>query len=85
VGIASLSLTAPIPPLALLGGKKWVAGLGYGGRKDVLAADIDALASSAAKMLIELYRIALRKLLYAADAEQLKVAKHGWSDRNQIL
>src|SRR4051812_47336445 len=76
-GIAGLSLAAPVPPLALLGREKWVAGLCYGGRENVLAADIDALAGGAAEFPIQLYRIALRKLLDAADAEQLKIAEHG--------
>src|SRR4051812_42477284 len=79
-GIADLSLAAPIPPLALLGREKRVAGLCYGGREDVLTADIDALAGGAAELLIQLRRVALRKLLYAADAEQLKIAEHGWPD-----
>jgi hypothetical protein len=80
VGIAGLSLTAPVPPLALLVGKKRVAGLGYGGRKDVLAADIDALTGGAAELLIQLGRIALSKLLYRANPQKLEITKHGWSD-----
>jgi hypothetical protein len=82
VGIAGLSLAAPIPPLTLLSRKKRVAGLCYGGRENVLAADIDALSGSAAELLIELGRIALRKLLYRANPEQFKIAKHGWSNRD---
>jgi hypothetical protein len=82
VGISGLSLTAPVPPLALLGWKKRVAGLGYGGREDVLAADIDALAGGAAELLIELYRIALRKLLYRANSQKLEITKHGWANGN---
>jgi hypothetical protein len=82
VGIASLSLAAPVPPLALLGRKKWVAGLRYGGRENVLAADIDTLAGGAAELLIEFYRIALRKLLYRANPQKLEITKHGWPDRN---
>jgi hypothetical protein len=82
VGIAGLSLTAPVPPLALLGRKKRIAGLRYGGRENVLAADIDALAGGAAELLIELGRIALRKLLYRANPQKLEITKHSWPDRN---
>jgi hypothetical protein len=84
-GIGSLSLTAPIPPLASPGRKKWIAGLGYSGGKDVLAAYIDLLASSSAKFLIKLCGILAGKLLHAADAKKLKTAEHGWSYRDQIL
>jgi hypothetical protein len=73
-------LAAPVPPLALLGRKKWVACLRYGGRKDVLAADVDTLTGGAAELLIKLDRIALRKLLYGANPEKLKIVKHGWPD-----
>jgi len=62
--------------------EKRVAGLRYRSREDILAADIDALASGAAELLIELSRIALRKLFYCPNAEKLKIAEHGWSDRN---
>jgi hypothetical protein len=79
-GIAGLSLTAPVPPLALLGRKKRIAGLGYGGREYVLAADIDVLAGGAAEFLVESGRILPGKLFHAVDAEKLKIAEHGWSD-----
>src|SRR4051812_23255298 len=79
-GIAGLSLAAPVPPLALLGGKKRVAGLRYGGRENVLTADIDALADGAAECPIQLYRIALRKLFDRANPQKLKIANHGWPD-----
>src|SRR5579864_710293 len=69
VDTAGLSLAAPVPPLALLGGKERIAGLGHGGRKDVLAADIHTLAGGAAELLVEPGGILGRKLLYAADAE----------------
>jgi hypothetical protein len=72
--MAGLSLAAPIPPLALLGGKKRVARLGHSGREHVLAADIDALTGGAAKLLIKLRWILAGKLLHAADAEKLKIA-----------
>src|SRR5579864_7701795 len=67
--IGCLSLAAPIPPLALFGGKERIAGLGHGGRKDVLAVDIHTLAGGAAELLVELGGILGRKLLYTADAE----------------
>ena len=79
-GITGLSLTAPVPPLALLGGKKRITGLGYGGGEDILAADIDALAGGAAKFLVEPGWISPGKLFHAVDAEKLKIAEHGWSD-----
>src|SRR5579864_9633473 len=79
---SGLSLAAPVPPLALLGGKQRIARLGHRSREHVLAADIDMLAGSAAEFLIKLCWILAGKLLYAADAEKLKVAEHGWSHRN---
>jgi hypothetical protein len=82
---AGLSPAAPIPPLALLGGEKRIAGLGNGGGENILTADIDALAGGAAKFLIQRGRVAPGKLLYAADAKKLKIAEHGWSDGDQIL
>src|SRR6185312_12313549 len=81
-GIAGLSLAAPIPPLALLGREKRVAGLSYGGRENVLTADIDPLAGGAAELLIQLRRVALRKLLDRANPQKLKIANHGWPDRD---
>src|SRR6267142_6351555 len=80
--IAGLSLAAPIPPLALLGGKKRVACLGHGGGKDILATDIDGLAGGATEFLVEPGRILPSKLLNAANAETLKIAEHGWSNGN---
>jgi hypothetical protein len=64
----------------LLGGKKRIAGLGYGSRKDVLAADIDTLAGGAAELLIKPGWILPGKLLDAADAENFEIAEHGWPD-----
>jgi len=83
--MARLSQTAPIPPLALLGRKKRIAGLGHSGGKDILAADIDALASGAAEVLVEPGRISAGKLFHAADAKQLKIAQHGRSNGDQVL
>jgi hypothetical protein len=78
--MAGLPLAAPIPPLALLSGKKRVAGLGHSGGEDVLAADIDALTGGAAELLVKPRWILPGKLLYAANAEKLKIAEHGWSN-----
>ena len=71
-----LPLPAPIPPLALLGRKKRIACLGDGGGKDILAANIDALASDAAKFLVKTgwilpgkLRNALRHLLLPVEPE----------------
>jgi hypothetical protein len=72
-------------PLALVGRKKRVAGLGHGGGKNVLATDIDALAGGATEFLVEPGWILPGKLLNAADAEKLKVAEHGWSNGDQVL
>jgi hypothetical protein len=83
--MARLSQAAPIPPLALLGRKKRIACLGYGGGKNVLAADIDALAGGAAELLVERGWISPGKLFHAADAKQLKIAQHGWPNRDEIL
>ncbi|HEY4675598.1 MAG TPA: hypothetical protein VIJ01_00470, partial [Candidatus Angelobacter sp.] len=59
-----------------------IASLGHSSGEDILAADIDALASGTAELLIELSRIALRKLLHRANAKKLKIAEHGWSHGN---
>jgi hypothetical protein len=80
--MGGLSLATPVPPLALLGGKKRVAGLGYSRGEDVLAADVDALAGGAAESLIEACWILACKMLHAADAKQLKIAEHGRPHRN---
>jgi hypothetical protein len=69
----------------LLGRKKRIAGLGYSGGKDVLAAYIDLLASRSAKFLIELCGILAGKSLHAADPKKLKIAEHGRADGDQIL
>jgi len=84
-GITGPSLATPVPPLALLGGKQRIAGLGHGGGEGVQAADIDPRARGAAEFLVEPGRILPGKLLYAADAEKLKIPERGWSDRDQIL
>src|SRR5258707_15222142 len=79
-GIDGLSLPAPVPPLALLSGKKRIAGLGYGGGEDDLATDINTLAGSTAEFLVELLWILSRELFHVADAEKLKITQHGWAD-----
>src|SRR5579871_2645629 len=84
-GMVGLALAAPVPPLALLCGKKRIAGLGNGGGKDILAADVHALAGDLEKLLVETFWILAGKLLHAANAKQLKVAQHGWPDGDQIL
>src|SRR5579884_1074317 len=84
-GMAGLSLAAPIPPLALPGGKQGIARLGNSGRENVLAADVDFLASNLAEPLIKADRILQGKLAHAADAKQFKVAKHGRTYGDQIL
>jgi len=83
--MACLPPPAPIPPLALLGGKKGIACLGHGGGKDVLAADIDSLAGGAAEFLVKPGRILPGKLFYAADAKQLKIPQHGRPNGDQVL
>jgi hypothetical protein len=83
--MARLAPAAPVPPLALLGGKKRIAGLGYGSGKDVLAADIDALAGGTAEFLVEPGRVLPSKLFHAADAKKLKIAQHGRPNGDQIL
>jgi hypothetical protein len=83
--IARLSQAAPVPPLALLGGKKRIAGLGHSGGKDVLAADINPLAGGAAESLVKPAWILAGKLFHAADAEQLKIAQHGRPNGDQVL
>src|SRR5215813_7186213 len=83
--ILRLSLTAPIPPLALLGRKKRIEGLGHGCGKDVLAADVDALPGNAAEPLVKPRGILPRKLLDAANSQKLEVAQHGRSYGDQIL
>jgi len=77
--MAGLALAAPVPPLALLGWKKRIAGLGDSRGKDVLTADINALAGGAAEFLIKPCWVLAGKLLHAADAEKLKITKHSWS------
>jgi hypothetical protein len=83
--MARLSQAAPIPPLALRGGKKGIARLGHGGGKDVLAADIDALAGGAAESLVKPGWILAGKLFHVADAKQLKIAQHGRPYGDQVL
>ena len=83
--MAGLALTAPVPPLALFDGQKWIAALGYGGRENVMAADIHGLSGDAAKFLVEALWVLPGKLLHAANAEKIKITQHGWPDRNQIL
>jgi hypothetical protein len=77
--MARLSQAAPVPPPALLGGKKRVAGVSHGGGKNVLATDIDTLAGGAAEFLVKPGGILAGELFHAADAEQLKIAQHGRS------
>src|SRR6266700_4206359 len=77
-GILRLSLPAPVPPLALRGGKERVPRLCHGGAEDILAAYVYFPAGlpthDAAEFAVEPDRVLPRQLLYAADAEQLKVA-----------
>ena len=83
-GMAGLALPAPVPPLALLGGKKGVARLGDGGGENILTADIHVLAGDTTKLVIEPGWILPGKLFDAANAKQIKVAKHGRADRDQV-
>src|SRR5437588_8520814 len=78
--MACLPLPAPIPPLALLSREKRVARLGHGRGKDVLAADIDALARHAAEPLVKPCGLLPGQLPYAVNAEKVEVAQYGRAD-----
>jgi hypothetical protein len=71
--------------LALLGRKERIACLRHGGGKDILAADIDALAGGAAELLVKRARISPGEVFHAADAEQLKIPQHGRPNGDQVL
>ena len=83
--MARLPLPAPVPPLALLGRKKRIAGLSYGRREGVQAADVDALTRNAAEFLVEPGRVLPGQLADAVDAEKLEVAQHGRANGDQVL
>jgi hypothetical protein len=83
--MASLPLPAPIPPLALLGRQKRIARLGHCRGENILAANVDPFPGNAAKPAIEFDRVLARQLFHAADFQELKVAQHGWANRNQVF
>src|SRR5262249_857069 len=80
----SLSHPAPIPPLALLAGQPWVAGLGNRSRKDIKAADVLALAGQAAQFLIEIPGILGRELINSINSKDLEIPSHRGPDRNEV-
>src|ERR1700676_276923 len=80
----TLSLAAPIPPLALLHGKPRVTRLRHRRAKNVEAANVLVLRSHAAQLLIESIRILPRQLRHAAYPQDFKIAQHGRTDGNQI-
>jgi hypothetical protein len=82
--MAGFPLPAPVPPLALFGGKKRIPRLGYGGPEDVLTTDVHLLAGNPAEPVVELDRILPRQLPHGVDAEQLKIPQHGRPDGDQI-
>src|SRR5262249_4011430 len=84
-GMVCFPLPAPVPPLALLGGQQRVARLGHGCREHVLAANVDALAGNAAELAVKPDRFLPGEMLYVANAEQFKVAQHGWADGDEVL
>src|SRR5258707_5714529 len=67
-GMARFPLPAPVPPLALLGREQRIAGLSYGRREDVLAADVDALAGDAAELLIKVGWVLIMRLSTCGSA-----------------
>src|SRR5271165_148571 len=74
--IARLSLSAPIPPLALVERQPRIPCLRHGRPKDIQAADVLRLAGNLAKLLIELLWVLPRELGDAANAEQVEIAQH---------
>jgi len=66
--MARFPLPAPVPPLALLGREQRIAGLSYGRREDVLAADVDALAGDAAELLIKVGWVLIMRLSTCGSA-----------------
>src|ERR1700674_111590 len=82
--MARLSSAAPVPPLALLRRQKRIPGLRHGRAKNIQAADVLRLPGDLAKLLIKFLRVPPGKLRHAGDPEQIEIAQHGRSDRNQV-
>src|SRR5437763_1911309 len=72
------------PPGERQPGKKRSASLSNRSAENIETAGIVRLTSKAAELAIKLLRAAARKLLHAADAEQVKVREHGRPNRNQV-
>src|SRR5207248_2224131 len=79
-----LSLPAPVPPRALLCRQTRIARLGHSGAESVEHAGILPLTRRAVQPLVHPFRLLLRQLGHAADAEHLEVAQHGRPDGDQV-
>src|SRR5215475_6589791 len=84
-GMICFPLSAPIPPLALLGWESRILRLGYGGAKDVQAANVLRLPGDLTQFFVQLLRIAPRKLRHPVNAQHIEVADHRRPHRNQVL
>jgi hypothetical protein len=73
-----------MPPLAFLGAEPRIAGLRYRRAENIEAANIHCLPGFSAEALVQLLGILAGELSHAANAEQLKIAKHGRADGNEI-
>lgn len=77
-------LAAPIPPLAFLSRKAWVARLCDSSMECVQDTRVLVLAGNSFKSRIHFLGIPLGQLGYGADAETVEVAEHRWSDGNEV-
>jgi hypothetical protein len=83
--IGGLSLTAPIPPLALVGWQPRIASLCDGRAKRVQAANIDVLAGDFAELLIQAKGIVFGEVRDIANTQKFKIAEYGGPDGDQIF
>src|SRR5689334_1683294 len=80
-----LSFPAPVPPHRLLRREQRIARLRNCCVEDIKAADVMLLSCELTQTVVHVPRILSCQSGNIMDSQQLEVAKHRWSDGNQVL
>ena len=80
-----LPLAAPIPPLALRGGKPRVLRLRYRRGENIEDAGVLPRSSHSAEPVVKALWVCAPELGDSVDAHPLEIAANGWADGDQVF